>query len=506
MTQSLGVPSGITASAGLLTRSLIGLVMLVVLFFILRRSIVTFTGVKGRQLGRKRYWFFGVNLLAILLLFLIRDPVGTELASIGKSIEGALPFVQPGYPGLILTGIYYTILSTLLLILLIQAIGALFWSIEGQLDLWAQRQAAFPPTSLRRHMRRGLSLLNHSFRVVSLIFLMLVFIPFVLRHFPRTHAVVEAIGAYMGNPARDVLQSIISYLPNLGYLVVILALGWLIRRLLRYFFNALADGSMAISGFLPEWAESTYKLCRTLLYLFLLMVSYPYLPGANSEFFKGFSVFVGALVTFGSSGAISNILAGFVLTYTRAFRLGDMVKIGDMVGIALEKTTLSTRLRTLRNEEVTIPNSLVLSSTVIDFSSRAASEGLALTVTAGIGYDVDWRTVEALMIDAARRTENIVADPVPFVLKSEFGNYAVNYDLMAWTKLVDRPDRLARTSSELRRNVLDAFNTAGVEIMTPTVLSHRDASGLLIPTEMFPDRPTAKGIAIDLRNPKSSGV
>ena len=110
------------------------------------------------------------------------------------------------------------------------------------------------------------------------------------------------------------------------------------------------------------------------------------------------------------------------------------------------------------------------------------------------------------MIDAAKRTENIVADPAPFVLKSEFGNYAVNYDLMAWTKLVDQPDRLARTSSELRRNVLDAFNAAGVEIMTPTVLSHRDASGLLIPTEMFPDRPAARGIAIDLRDGKSSGV
>ena len=236
------------------------------------------------------------------------------------------------------------------------------------------------------------------------------------------------------------------------------------------------------------------------------MVSFPYLPGSNSEFFKGFSVFVGALVTFGSSGAINNIVSGLVLTYTRAFRVGDMVKIGDVVGIVLEKTTLTTRLRTVRNEEVTIPNSIVLTSTVVDYSARASSEGLALTVTAGIGYDVDWRTVEALMIDAARRTENILADPAPFVLKSDLGNYAVNYDLMASTNLTDQPDRLLRTSSDLRRNVLDAFNAAGVEIMTPSVLAHRDASGLAIPMERFPERPAARGIAMDLRNPQSPGV
>ena len=505
MTQSLGVSSGLAASASTLIRTLVALVVLTVLFYVIRWAIVTFTGIRWLQLGRKKYRFFTINLLGILLLFLSRAAMEAVLGDIGKSLERILPFAEPGYPGMFLTGIYYTLLSTLILILLIQGIGAVYWLIEGILDRWAQRQAAFPPTSLRKHMRKGFSLLNHTFRVVALIFVVMGFIPLVLRYFPRTSMVVEAVQAYMGNPASDLAQAIVNYLPNLAYLAIILGMGWLIRKLIKYFFNSLADGSLTIGGFLPEWAEPTSKLCRALLYIFLLMVSYPYLPGANSEFFKGFSVFLGAMLTFGSSGAIGNIVAGFVLTYTRAFRVGDMVKIGDTVGTVLEKTTLSTRLRTVRNEEVTIPNGIVLTSTVVDFSSRAASEGIVLTVTAGIGYDVDWRTVEALMIDAAKRTENILADPAPYVLKSDLGNYAVNYDLMAWTKLIDRPDRLLKTSSDLRRNVLDAFNAAGVEIMTPSVLSHRDASGLAIPTEMFPERPVPRGIAIDLRKAEEKG-
>ncbi len=505
MTQTLSIPSGVPTSVSLLIRTLVAIVLMTVLFFIIRRAIDMFTGVKSLQLGRKRYWFFGFNLLAILILFLIQSPVEAVLRAVGSSVESLVSAFEPGYPGAVFAGLFYTVLSTLILILMIQVIGAVFWIIEGLLDRWAQRHATVSATSFHRHLRRGLSSLNHAFRVAALVFLLLAFIPSVMQHFPRTQAVVEAIEGYMGKPARDIGQAILNYLPNLGYLAVIAGLGWLMRRFLKYFFKSLADGSLTIRGFLSEWAEPTYKLSRTLLFLFLLMVSLPYLPGANSEFFKGFSVFVGALVTFGSTGAIGNIVSGFVLTYTRAFHVGDMVKIGDTVGTVLEKATLTTKLRTVKNEEVTIPNANVLSSTVTNYSALAATEGLALTVTAGIGYDVDWRVVESLMIDAAKRTEYIRQIPVPFVFKSELGNYAVNYDLMAWTNVPDRPDSLIRTSSDLRRNVLDAFNAAGVEIMTPSVLAHRDASGLAIPTERFPNRPVARGIALDLSNPHSPG-
>ncbi len=506
MTQTLDISSGVPAPVSLLIRSLVAIVLLTVLFYVIRRAIITFTSQKSLQLGRKWHWLFGINLLAIVILFLIRLMVEAALRNLGKSVETLVPLIEPGYPEAVFSGVYYTLLSTLILILLIQIIGAVFWAIEKRLDRWAQRQSEYPPTSLRRHMRKGFSLLNHAFRVTALVFLVSAFIPVIMRHFPRAQMVVDAMEGYMGKPARNIGQAIFNYLPNLGYLAVITGLGWLLHKLLKYFFNSLADGSLTIGGFLPEWASPTLKLCRTLLFLFLLMVSLPYFPGANSEFFRGFSVFVGALVTFGSSGAIGNIVSGFVLTYTRSFHVGDMVKIGETVGMVLEKATLTTKLRTVKNEEITIPNGNVLTSTIVNFTALAATEGLALTVAAGIGYDVDWRKVEALMIDASKKTENILENPAPFVLKTDLGNYAVNYELFAWTNLVDRPDRMVKISSDLRRNVLDAFNAAGVEIMTPSVLAHRDASGLAIPAERFPDRPVARGIAIDLRSPQNSGL
>jgi small-conductance mechanosensitive channel len=225
------------------------------------------------------------------------------------------------------------------------------------------------------------------------------------------------------------------------------------------------------------------------------MVSYPYLPGSKSQFFQGFSVFVGALITFGSSGAIGNIVAGTLLTYTRAFRVGDMVRMGDFTGVVLERTLLVTRLRTAKNEEVSIPNGNVLSGSVLNYSARATSEGVVLTISAGIGYDVDWRTVHRLMIEGALATEHVLRDPPPAVWQSELADYAVNYELRART---DRAALMWETYSALRQNVLDAFNRAGVEIMTPSILAHRDASSLAVPPEQFSDR-AQPGIAVEVR-------
>src|SRR6185295_10113035 len=183
-------------------------------------------------------------LLAILVLSLIRAAVEAALHSVGKSVESLLPFIEPGYPGAVLAGLYDTFLYTLILILMIQVIGVVFWTIEGRLDRWAQRQAEFPPTSFRRHLRKGFSSLNRAFRVASLIFLVLVFIPVVMKHFPRASTVVEAMEGYLGKPARDIGHAIFNYLPNLGYLAVIAWLGWLMRKLIKYFFHSLQDGSL----------------------------------------------------------------------------------------------------------------------------------------------------------------------------------------------------------------------------------------------------------------------
>jgi small-conductance mechanosensitive channel len=337
------------------------------------------------------------------------------------------------------------------------------------------------------------------FRYLSVLIAVFVCLPIILGSFPRTRVFVDAMAAFFATPARELGAAVLEYVPNLGYLTVILIAAFYSLKAIKYFFNSLENGTLVVRGFVPEWANPTYRLVRTLFLLFVLMVTYPYLPGSKSQFFQGFSVFVGALITFGSTATIGNMVSGTVLTYTRAFRIGDMVRIGDNAGVVIEKTLLVTRLVTPKNEEVSVPNGSVLSSSILNYSARA-QDGLALGLKAGIGYDVDWRKVRELMLEGARATEGVLAAPAPQVLQVELGDYAVTYELRVFT---NEPVVMFRTLSELRANVLDSFNRAGVEIMTPSILAHRDASQLAVPPDQFHDRPKPAGIAVEVRTERS---
>lgn len=399
-------------------------------------------------------------------------------------------FTTTNWPEQAAIGIFRTVIVTLCLVLLIQLAGRIYWHFHGRLLRW---QPA--PKGFGVHLATLLATLLGLFRYISVLVLVISFLPIVLNFFPRTRILVDRTEGFLATPAHELGRAVLEYLPNLGYLVVILVLGWYCLRLIRYFFTCLDNGSLVIGGFLEEWAIPTYRLVRTLFILFLVMVSYPYLPGAQSQFFQGFSVFLGALITFGSTATIGNIVSGTMLTYTRAFRIGDMVTIGERTGAVIEKSLLVTRLLTPENEEVSIPNGTVLSSSVLNYSARAR-EGLVLRVTAGIGYDVDWRKVHQLMIEGAHATEHVVREPAPQVYQAALGDYAVSYELRAFT---NQPLRMFLTLSALRANVLDAFNRAGVEIMTLSILAHRDASALAVPPEQFHTPPARKGVAIDVR-------
>ena len=499
MTPPGNISPDLVEAAFLAIRMVLGLVLLTVLAVGVRRAIVTFAGEGYRQLGRRKWQLAGVNLLAMILLELAQGPVKNILNAVADAIGPVAVVPDPDWIGRALIGVYHTAAATLGLVLAIQLVGALYWGVEGRLDAWRARITAAKAAGAAKDVRADLldvvGRLNRAIRALLLAGLLLSFLAVALRLFPATAPVVGAILLWVADPVREIGLAILHYLPKLGYLTVIGVLGWLALRLLRYVSRALGSGSLTIRGFHAEWSEPTYKLSRTLLLLFLLMVSFPYLPGSGSQFFQGFSVFVGALLTLGSAGAIGNIVAGTVLTYTRAFHPGDMVRLGETYGVVIEKNLLVTRLRTIENEEVTIPNGSVLSGSVVNFSAGTTAGGFVLTVRAGIGYDVDWRTVHRLMRDGAAQTPDILADPAPQVWQTALGDYAVQYELRAWT---DNAAAMFETHSTLRRNVLDAFNRAGVEIMTPSILAHRDASGLAIPPDAFPDRPPGRGIAVNV--------
>ncbi|MDE3137254.1 MAG: mechanosensitive ion channel [Acidobacteriota bacterium] len=492
---SLTVSLGFAAPGLVVLRSVLTFLVLTTLILVIYEAVRTLAGERSQTLGVRRYWFLGAILLAIPTLYLIRKPAQAVLAVVAEGLARLIPV---GNWNSFLTSLYDTLIATLVLVVLIQVVGEIYWFNRRQLERMRQRKAGeIEAGTISTYLHRGLWLLNRAFRTAAIVVLLFFFFPVVFHLFPLTRGMMLSIEAYLERPAASIGQSILNYLPHLGYLIVIAVIGWATLMFLHHTFDAIKTGRLVIRGFQQDWAEPTYDLLRALILLFLLMVSYPHLPGATSEFFKGFSVFVGALLTFGSAGAINNLVSGIVLTYTSAFRAGDMVRIADTMGIVVEKTLLVTRVRTPRNEEVSLPNSAVLSNSITNFTTRAAAGGLGLSVHAGIGYDVDWRTVHALMIDGARKTESILADPSPIVLQSDLGNYAVDYQLIAWT---DRPERMVLTNSELRRNVLDCFNAAGVEIMTPSVLSHRDASEPAIPPERMQQAVAPKRIVVDVHD------
>jgi small-conductance mechanosensitive channel len=235
-------------------------------------------------------------------------------------------------------------------------------------------------------------------------------------------------------------------------------------RFLKFWFAAVASGNLHVAGFEPQWAEPTYRLVRIGVVAFALVIAYPYIPGSESDAFKGLSIFAGVLISIGSSSFISNYMAGYTLIYRRLFAVGDRVQIGDVVGEVMEVRVQVTRLRTYKNEEIVLPNSMILNSAVTNYTKLAASRGLILHTTVGIGYEVPWRQVEGMLLTAAERTSGVLKEPKPFVLQTGLGDFAVNYEINAF---VAGTADIAHRYDELHANIQDIFNEYGVQIMTP---------------------------------------
>jgi small-conductance mechanosensitive channel len=275
-----------------------------------------------------------------------------------------------------------------------------------------------------------------------------------------------------------VIQQIIDYIPSLLVIIVVLLVVRFLLHVLRVVFRGIGNGRINIPGFYSEWSATSFNLARLLVYALTLIIIFPYLPGSDSPAFQGLSLFLGLLLSLGSTTAVANVVAGIVLTYTRAFNLGDRVSIHNTVGVVVERGMFVTRLENAKNEIISIPNSMTLTSHIINYSDQARGGGLILYTSVTIGYDVPWTKVHELLIGAALKTDNIETEPEPFVLQKSLDDYSVNYQLNATTK-----DAVAmpRTHSDLNANILDAFNKAGVEIMSPMFVATRDGTELALP-------------------------
>lgn len=302
---------------------------------------------------------------------------------------------------------------------------------------------------------------------------------------------------YILSPLTETLKTIINYIPNLFTIIVIAFVTRYAVKIVHLVFTEVEKGNITLPGFHEEWSEPTFKIVRFLIFAFAAVVIFPYLPGSGSQAFQGVSVFLGILFSLGSSSAIANVVAGIVLTYMRPFKIGDRVKIADTMGDVVEKTLLVTRMRTIKNVDITIPNAMVLGAHIINFSSSASEKGLILHTGVTIGYDAPWRTVHQLLISAAEATENILKDPKPFILQTSLDDFYVSYELNAYT---GDPSVMARTYSDLHQNIQDKFNEAGVEIMSPHYGAVRDGNQVTIPQDYLPKEYTAPSFKVGFIN------
>ena len=305
-------------------------------------------------------------------------------------------------------------------------------------------------------------------------------VPLLFSIFPQTKDLAYKLFSYIWDPIKSIFLGIVEYVPNLFTIFVIwLAVKYLVR-LVHYLASEIQSERLKIGGFYADWAMPTFHIVRFLLYAFMIAMIYPYLPGSKSGVFQGISVFVGLIVSLGSSTVIGNIIAGLVITYMRPFKLGDRIKLNDTTGNVIEKTPLVTRIRTPKNEVVTIPNSFIMSSHTVNFSQSARDYGLIIHSEVSVGYDIPWRKTHQLLVEAALNTPGVVDDPRPFILETSLQDYYPVYQVNAYIK---DANQLAQVYSDLHQNIQDRFNEEGIEIMSPHYIATRDGSATTIPKD-----------------------
>lgn len=285
------------------------------------------------------------------------------------------------------------------------------------------------------------------------------------------------------NPVESLWFGFLGALPDLFFLFILYLVVRYILRLMRTFFRGVETGRIQLQNFDSDWAMPTYKILRLLTIAFSVVIAYPYIPGSDSAAFKGVSLFLGVIFSLGSSSFIANMMAGMAMTYRGAFKDGDVIRVGDVMGRVVETKLMITRVNTVKNESVVIPNSNILNSNVINYSVLAREQGLVIHSTVGIGYDVPWRQVEAMLLMAADRTGGLKKDPPPFVLQQSMGDFAVNYEINAFC---DDETRILAIKSDLHRNIQDVFNEHGVQIMSPAYENDPETPKVVPPDQWYP--------------------
>jgi len=379
----------------------------------------------------------------------------------------------------------YTAVVTVGLLLLLTLLVRLRQLLRSRLQRWAEAHEAIDASttiffrSLHYLWRSASIIVNFLFWLIVIV-MFNVYVTSILSLYPATRYTSNRIIQWLFSQLVALAKEVAGYLPNLLVIVAICLGAYYLIRLDLHIFREIRDGRLKPKSFYPEWAEPTAKLVRILILVAAAVVAFPYLPGANSPAFKGISVFLGILLSLGSTSAVAHGVAGTILTYMRSFSVGDFVKIGDTVGDVVERSLLVTRVRTQKQEVVTIPNGSVLGGIVVNYSAEARNGGVIFHTKVSIGYNAPWRKVHDLLVAAALSTDGVLQNPHPFVLQSSLDDFYVSYELNAFT---DHPENMQVIYSSLHQNIQDKFNKGGIEINSPHYTSLRDGNRIAVPDE-----------------------
>jgi len=338
-------------------------------------------------------------------------------------------------------------------------------------------------------------------RVLIILVLLYSYFHLGLSFFPATQGYALRLYESLFGAVGAMGEAIWRQTPSLVFLAVLFFITRYVLKTLRFFFEQVGAGKVTVAGLDTEVAPITYRIVKLLVLAFVAVIAYPYIPGSESSAFKGISIFLGVLFSLGSSSAIANLIAGVSLTYMRSFRIGDVIKVGDSTGVVLERRLYITRLKTFKNEVITIPNGIILTSHVTNLSQEVKKgDGLILHTSVTIGYDAPWETVHHLLIEAANRTKHVLKSPSPFVLQTALNDFYVAYELNAYT---DAPEIMPWVYGELHKNIQNTFNEGGVEIMSPHHTQIRDGNHTTIPADYLP--PDYEAPAIRIANMEHNG-
>ncbi|MCK9227870.1 MAG: mechanosensitive ion channel family protein [Syntrophorhabdaceae bacterium] len=393
----------------------------------------------------------------------------------------------------IVLGCIFVLAATMVLIAIFIFLNRVYRRLQEKIDGWVESKKILVSITkfdiLRaERLRMVITTLIKVTRLAAFLFFFYVYVHSSLSFLPWTREFADQIFGYIAGPLKTAGLAVLREFPDVVIIIVIIVVTRYALKIVHQLFDQIGTGTIEIKDFYPDWADPTYKICRLLILVSAAVMAYPYIPGSSSLAFKGISVFLGALISIGSSSAVANVIAGYTLIYRRVFRIGDRVKIGDFVGDVVEMRLQVVHLKTVKNEEIVVPSSMIVSSPVVNYSFLAKERGLILHTTVTIGYDTPWRQVEALLLIAAEKTTGLLRQPPPFILQTSLDDFYVSYELNAYT---DRPDIMAEIYAELHRNIQDIFNEYDVQIMSPSYRAD-PAEPKVVPKERWYAPPARK--------------